>query len=199
METINTCSICKNDIDIQTNPQTGIEIWAEGHNAEPVNSGRCCSDCNLSVVIPARLSLAGKKLRNTNITIEEDDSEAWEAQLMLEKQRTAIPNATFKTHNDTNIEVNGTCLQGHVNAYYPDLFEKFGAPKTHGDGYKTDAEWDLEFEDGTVGTIYNWKNGFNYCGTAGTSVEYITEWNVGGRTTKIVDKIRTVLSKELRK
>ena len=90
METINTCSICKNDIDIQTNPKTGIEIWAEGHNAEPVNSGRCCSDCNLSVVIPARLSLAGKKLRNTNTTIEEDDSEAWEAHLMLEKQRTRL-------------------------------------------------------------------------------------------------------------
>jgi hypothetical protein len=26
-----------------------------GHNAEPVNSGRCCDDCNWAVVIPARI------------------------------------------------------------------------------------------------------------------------------------------------
>lgn len=32
-----------------------------GNNAEPVNGGRCCDDCNSSVVIPARL------MRNTNL------------------------------------------------------------------------------------------------------------------------------------
>jgi hypothetical protein len=26
-----------------------------GNNAEPVNSGRCCDDCNWEVVLPARL------------------------------------------------------------------------------------------------------------------------------------------------
>jgi hypothetical protein len=36
-----------------------ITGWKEGNNAEPVNSGRCCDDCNMSVVIPARL----KRLR----------------------------------------------------------------------------------------------------------------------------------------
>lgn len=52
------CSICGNPIDIQFNG------WTEGHNAEPVNSGRCCTACNDMVVIPARLNLltkAGKK------------------------------------------------------------------------------------------------------------------------------------------
>ena len=28
-----------------------------GHNAEPVNSGRCCDDCNEHVVIPIRLGM----------------------------------------------------------------------------------------------------------------------------------------------
>ena len=37
------CSICKG------------EIKGYGHNAEPVNSGRCCDNCNLTVVIPRRI------------------------------------------------------------------------------------------------------------------------------------------------
>lgn len=39
------CSICKK-------PYTG---W--GNNAQPVNDGRCCDDCNTTAVIPARLAL----------------------------------------------------------------------------------------------------------------------------------------------
>ena len=106
-------------------------------------------------------------------------------------------NLDFETHNETEVRTNGTCLQGYINAHYYDLLEKFGEPSTHGDGYKTDAEWLVEFEDGTVATVYNWKNGFNYCGTDGTPVEYITEWNVGGKHgTEAVNKIRLVLEQE---
>ena len=45
-----TCSICGGPIDIH--PVSG---WASGHNAEPVNDGRCCTACNANVVIPRRL------------------------------------------------------------------------------------------------------------------------------------------------
>jgi hypothetical protein len=45
------CSIC--DGPIEREPLTG---WAGGHNAAPVNDGRCCSDCNWTVVIPTRLA-----------------------------------------------------------------------------------------------------------------------------------------------
>jgi hypothetical protein len=38
------CSICKK-------PYEGF-----GNNAQPVNSGRCCDDCNWNVVIPVRLN-----------------------------------------------------------------------------------------------------------------------------------------------
>ena len=38
------CSICKNTINDKY-----------GNNAEPVNNGRCCNDCNSTVVIPARI------------------------------------------------------------------------------------------------------------------------------------------------
>ena len=51
------CSICNQDIK-------GVAIHKDGHpeilyeggnNAEPVNDGRCCDECNLKVVIPKRL------------------------------------------------------------------------------------------------------------------------------------------------
>ena len=87
---------------------------------------------------------------------------------------------SFETHNDQYIDANGTCLQGYINAHYFQLVDLFGEP-TECDGYKVDAQWVVEFEDGTVGTIYNWKNGPNYCGADGTPVEYITQWNVGGK------------------
>ena len=38
------CSICKN------------EIYTEfGHNAQPINDGRCCDMCNQTFVIPFRM------------------------------------------------------------------------------------------------------------------------------------------------
>lgn len=43
------CSICKNQII------PDVVGWDKGHNAQPVNNGRCCSHCNSSVVLPARI------------------------------------------------------------------------------------------------------------------------------------------------
>ena len=43
------CSICKN------------KIYTEfGHNAAPINKGRCCEMCNFTKVIPARIKLMKK-------------------------------------------------------------------------------------------------------------------------------------------
>ena len=50
------CSICSGPIDDHRHPKTGEVYWTEGHNAEPVNDGRCCTSCNASVVIPARIN-----------------------------------------------------------------------------------------------------------------------------------------------
>ena len=41
------CSICGKGYD------------GYGNNAEPVNSGRCCDDCNATQVIPARILAMG--------------------------------------------------------------------------------------------------------------------------------------------
>lgn len=53
------CSICHCYIPRDKNG------WEEGNNAEPVNDGRCCNECNTKVVIPIRIQMAmGSKRDN---------------------------------------------------------------------------------------------------------------------------------------
>lgn len=87
----------------------------------------------------------------------------------------------YRTHNEEYVDINGTHLQGYVHVSYQKLRKLFGTP-TKGDEYKTDVEWMVEFADGTVTTIYNWKNGPAYCGPEGIPVEQNTTWNVGGHS-----------------
>jgi len=98
----------------------------------------------------------------------------------------------FFTHNQKNININKTCLQGYVNTSYKNLVKKLGQP-TDGDGYKIDAEWDIEFPNGEVGTIYNWKDGHNYNDGMGMDVKYIKNWNIGGHSPKVVSLIGDLL------
>ena len=46
------CSICNKEIPVKEGG------WDSGNNAEPVNDGRCCDQCNMDVVIPERLQQA---------------------------------------------------------------------------------------------------------------------------------------------
>jgi hypothetical protein len=86
-------------------------------------------------------------------------------------------------------DADGTCLQGYVSVDYKTIVTKYGEPTTS-DGYKIDAEWIIKWEDGQVGTLYNWKNGKNYLGDDGLPVEKIKEWNIGGRNNLVVKRIR---------
>lgn len=88
--------------------------------------------------------------------------------------------------------INGTCLQGYINATYADLRKVFGKPED-GDGYKVDAEWLVQFSDGVVATIYNYKDGKNYNGKSGTPKTKITEWHVGGRSARAVANVEDML------
>lgn len=45
------CCLCGDEIEIE------YSGWADGHNAQPVADGRCCSFCNCAVVIPTRMGL----------------------------------------------------------------------------------------------------------------------------------------------
>jgi len=48
------CSIC--GVSIKNDYGQG-----RGHNPEPVADGRCCDQCNLTVVIPYRIMLTNKE------------------------------------------------------------------------------------------------------------------------------------------
>lgn len=100
----------------------------------------------------------------------------------------------YQTHNDTGVNTNMTHLQGYVDVSYHELLDKFGEP-TVGDEYKIDAEWEILFDDGKVGTIYNWKDGKNYNGASGMDVEDITDWHIGGHDNDVVGRLKTILGK----
>ena len=89
-----------------------------------------------------------------------------------------------------SMDIEGSSMVGYINCGYAKLVELFGEP-TEADGFKVDAMWDLRFADGTIATIYNWKDGKNYQGPNGLSVEQITQWHVGG-----FDEIATQRVKE---
>tara|TARA_X000001388_G_scaffold54344_1_gene39903 strand:+ start:599 stop:889 length:291 start_codon:yes stop_codon:yes gene_type:complete len=87
-------------------------------------------------------------------------------------------------------DIDGTHLQGYIHATYYQLLEAFGKPHDNGDGYKTDVEWAFKFADGTVATLYNWKNGKNYLGEEGSELKDMFTWNIGGRSERAVTKIK---------
>ena len=101
---------------------------------------------------------------------------------------------TYITKTNPDEMTFGTSLQGYITAPYAELVELFGKPHDFFDDFKCDAEWYVEFDDGTVATIYNWKNGRNYLGDDAPPVEAITSWNIGGNTTEAADKILEVSS-----
>ena len=73
-----------------------------------------------------------------------------------------------------NFDIAGTCLQGTINTSYDRLVELFGQPtQVEADG-KVQVEWAMKFTDGTLATIYDWKEN--------QVPEGVTEWHVGGHT-----------------
>lgn len=78
--------------------------------------------------------------------------------------------------------VNGTSLQGYVDASYRDLVAAFGEPARYDDDEKVRAEWVLRTADGHAVTLYDWKSSL--------PVETIRDWHVGGYNVVAVDVLR---------
>ena len=92
--------------------------------------------------------------------------------------------------------VGGTFLQGYITIPYNSICNKLGEP-SKADEYKSDCEWAVEFDNGTVATLYNWKNGINYLGREyGIPKEEITNWNIGGNTKDAVTQLENILKGE---
>ena len=76
--------------------------------------------------------------------------------------------------NTNDINFNCTSLKGYVSTTYDKLVEVLGEPIT--DIEKSTAHWNIEAPDGTVATIYDWKEWTTPRG------EY--EWHIGGHSEK---------------
>ena len=93
----------------------------------------------------------------------------------------------------------GSGLLKATFAKYSELVDLFGQP-AEADGYKVDALWVIEFEDGErcplqpkpVVTIYNWKNGPNY--GEDRRVDEITFWHIGGFDEHQAKRLETIIT-----
>ena len=89
----------------------------------------------------------------------------------------------FVASND--VSIGDTSLVGYVYAKYANLVKVFGEPQCGPNDAddKVTCEWTIEFDDGTVATIYDWKL-YN-------TPMYAYDWHVGGvdkRAEKLVNE-----------
>lgn len=101
---------------------------------------------------------------------------------------------TFKKLGNDWQKINGSHFLGELEVTYDDLIEKLGTPSGDGDGYKVDAEWVIEFDDGMVGTIYNYKDGINYLGEMGFTVKDICNWHIGGFSKEFLNRVYSLFN-----
>ena len=60
------CSICKEEINNPfSNDPDGDDLMAFSHNAQPINDGRCCDDCNTLVIIERIKEMSNDNARST--------------------------------------------------------------------------------------------------------------------------------------
>lgn len=86
-------------------------------------------------------------------------------------------------------DISGTSLVGYITTTRKHIESVFGKPswdKPSWDG-KVTTEWDIEFADGTVATIYDWKR----YEEGAPAYEETYEWHIGGKdfeTAKLVSE-----------
>lgn len=85
--------------------------------------------------------------------------------------------------NTSDINFSGTGLVGYVSTTYDHLVEVLGEPHTDYD--KSTAHWNIQGKDGTVATIYDYKE---YMTPKG---EYL--WHIGGHSDAAVPLVESLL------
>jgi hypothetical protein len=90
---------------------------------------------------------------------------------------------TITFENNPKVSIDGTCLQGYIETTYDELVKVFGKPtKLRGD--KITVEWTLQFLDGTVASIYDWKLSETPMG--------VYNWHIGGKSQHAVNLVHQV-------
>ena len=85
---------------------------------------------------------------------------------------------TIQFKSDSTVSISGTCLQGYIETTYDELVSVFGEP-TRLQGDKVTVEWKIQFSDGTIASIYDWK-------LSETPMDYYP-WHIGGMSKDAVN------------
>lgn len=97
------------------------------------------------------------------------------------------------TKDEVFTMMEGTRFIKEIQCSYADILFTIGSETlVGGDGYKTDGEWVIETPAG-IATIYNWKDGKNYCDEAGEEIENIQVWHIGGQSDAVARYITKLI------
>jgi hypothetical protein len=98
--------------------------------------------------------------------------------------------------------VGGTSLRGGITTSYAKLKALFGEAK-ESDGHKVSSEWVFEDEDGSVATLYDWKQTSLYDEEYPSVDEFRAQssydWHIGAKTPEVAVRFEEWLDKELKK
>ena len=90
----------------------------------------------------------------------------------------------------SNVDTISTSLHGYLEATYLDLVKAFGEPTyDNGEEDKVTKEWSIEFTDGTVATIYDWKSS--------RALQGLYQWHIGGENKIAVANVHEVYEDRL--
>ena len=79
---------------------------------------------------------------------------------------------------------------------YTRLCELFGSPMSGRDD-KSSCNWVLEFEDGLIATIYDYKLSKKYLGENGLSVNDMKSWHIGGHDEVVFNRVQKILDMDM--
>lgn len=96
----------------------------------------------------------------------------------------------MKFTTSETVSINGTSLMDEVRTTRREIESVFGAPTFEGQSDKTTTEWWIEFEDGLVATIYDWKR----YGMGAPGMDELEDWHIGGRGYEAAGRVVSLLS-----
>lgn len=79
-----------------------------------------------------------------------------------------------------------------VQATLETLINCFGEPADYGMGDKVQYEWELQLEDGTCFTLYDWKN------TRRIEPKTMVSWHIGHQHSKDAQRIKQAITSHIR-
>ena len=90
-----------------------------------------------------------------------------------------------------DINASGTSLQGYITTTQSDLIEVFGEPiRFEENTDKVTLEWIVQFDNGEIATIYDWKRYED--GTPG--MYEICEYHIGGNSRDVLTLVKESLN-----